>query len=455
LKIINNFNITTKVISEQTVKIDIKYRPLIYLIKEKINNEHLIYNTLTKALILIDETEKDIFTEAEISYNSDLDILIKNWFLVPIDFDEQSYYYQINNIYKLLDHENYINHFTIFPTTDCNARCFYCFEKNKQYCTMTKEIALSVAEYIIKVSNNKKISLTWFGGEPLHNSKAINTICEKLAEENVDFSSSIITNGYLFNDKNVKLAKKLWNITSAQITLDGTEKIYNRVKNYIYNNDKSPFRIVLNNIEQLLDNKIKVQIRLNLDSYNKDDLYSLVDYLYKRFRNNKYLSIYVRLLFDDTSDLQRNRNYDERKEIFLEFQKLREYIISLDMYNIGKLKTKMPLYSCVADDKHSVIILPNGEFSVCDMLINDKNYGNIYDGITDLDYKNKFTEIKKPVNKCTNCVLKPICLHLSGCPEHQKDCEDFNIASEIYILKQQMKKCYKNWLELNDEMSNC
>jgi len=153
LKIINNFNITTKVISEQTVKIDIKYRPLIYLIKEKINNEHLIYNTLTKALILIDETEKDIFTEAEISYNSDLDILIKNWFLVPIDFDEQSYYYQINNIYKLLDHENYINHFTIFPTTDCNARCFYCFEKNKQYCTMTKEIALSVAEYIIKVSN--------------------------------------------------------------------------------------------------------------------------------------------------------------------------------------------------------------------------------------------------------------------------------------------------------------
>ena len=84
--------------------------------------------------------------------------------------------------------------------------------------------------------NGNIINITWFGGEPLLNVEIINYICEKLVENNIKFISSIITNGYLFNDKLVTMAGHKWNLSHAQISLDGTEPEYNRIKNYKYTN---------------------------------------------------------------------------------------------------------------------------------------------------------------------------------------------------------------------------
>ena len=103
---------------------------------------------------------------------------------------------------------------------------------------MSQEVALKVAKYI---AQSDSIALNWFGGEPLYNIKAIGTITNYLIVHNKEFHSEMTTNGYLFNETVVKKAKELWNLTGVQITLDGTEKIYNKTKNYKDVKGTSPF----------------------------------------------------------------------------------------------------------------------------------------------------------------------------------------------------------------------
>lgn len=48
---------------------------------------------------------------------------------------------------------------------------------------MSKETAMKVASYISRNRKNEIVSIRWFGGEPLYNQMAIDTICSSLNEE--------------------------------------------------------------------------------------------------------------------------------------------------------------------------------------------------------------------------------------------------------------------------------
>ena len=50
----------------------------------------------------------------------------------------------------------------------CNFRCPYCYEKGKEYATMTPETIAQMKKYIQNLKNSyKRIHITWYGGEPL------------------------------------------------------------------------------------------------------------------------------------------------------------------------------------------------------------------------------------------------------------------------------------------------
>lgn len=49
-----------------------------------------------------------------------------------------------------------------------------------------------------------------------------------------------------------------------QVTLDGTEGVYNAVKRYVDAGEKSPYQVVLANIRGLLDAGVRVIVRLNV-----------------------------------------------------------------------------------------------------------------------------------------------------------------------------------------------
>ncbi|MBP3801508.1 MAG: hypothetical protein J6I85_05770 [Clostridia bacterium] len=58
----------------------------------------------------------------------------------------------------------------------------------------------------------------------------------------------MFSNSLLFNDKNIIKAKEKWHLKKVQITIDGTEFFYEKIKNV----PSGSFNILLINIKKIL-----------------------------------------------------------------------------------------------------------------------------------------------------------------------------------------------------------
>ena len=209
MKIIHNAHgATFALLGEQKIVKDTIYRPLSYIYDLDTDDGKLVYNFMTGELLFLTiEEYKSLHSSIDIN-NEVMQQLIKKWFVVPQDHNDPLLSRQIKQFLSQLVYNNTdapMRIFTILPTTDCNARCFYCFELGRSRKDMSEKTAEDVADYIIRVSKGvETIRLRWFGGEPLYNSKAIDIICKKLKDAGVNFYSNFVSNGYLFNEENVK-----------------------------------------------------------------------------------------------------------------------------------------------------------------------------------------------------------------------------------------------------------
>lgn len=435
----------SSVLGRQTINLEVQYRPISFLIESKCSDGFLVYNTLTKKMLLLNENE---YKHLKLGgpYTPYLERFIESYFLVPQDFEETKCFHQIQNVFNTMDNDDYINSFIVLPTTDCNARCFYCCEKGQKRINMTLQTAADTADFIIQKSKGKEVYIMWFGGEPLYNIDAINHICEILKKANIIFKSNMISNAYLFDSETIQMAKSYWNLKSVQVTLDGTEEIYNKTKAYIHKEDLNPFKRVIKNIKKLAENQVFVIVRLNMDFFNKDNLYQLVDLLYKSFGGNKYVKIYVRMLFDDTGILQINRSNANRKKLFEELSDFEDYIKTKGMYHYKKLHS---VYTgnngCIGASKHGTVIMPNGELGLCDICTDSYHYGDIYNGVRDQSVIDAFLEKKEPVDNCNKCPLVPNCFRLKACKYFTRECEDYEQNKRIKDMQSYIYYTYECW----------
>lgn len=416
---------------------NVEYRLMKYIITKQINDVLLIYNTLTLELIELDKEETKAFISGK--YNQ-LDYLIKHWYLVKKDFDDFALYKNLLQVYSLVTQNDYLDNFTILTTTDCNAHCFYCFENGCDRYTMTEKTAIDVANYICEVADRNIINIKWFGGEPLKNTLAINLITSLLRKKGINFTSSIVTNGYLFDKKNVEDAKKLWNLEKAQITLDGTEEVYNRIKAY-NNGDLNAFKTVIENIDNLINNQIKVVIRLNLNEKNNDDLINLIDYLFERFGNK--IEIYTALIYNKRGINYNTENKDKQLAMITQQTILDNYIFSKGMATKLKKRNALKINACMADSNNSIVILPDGSLGKCDYYITKNNeylIGDIYKGFINNDISNAFKKRAFFEDRCTNCAILPLCFKLKNCPTSNSEYCDEEIKNyKINYYRQRLE----------------
>ncbi len=407
----------------------------------------IAHNTLTRTLIEITENEKNILTGDKIQYNDDIIDLIENNFLVPESIDEITIAEQVLSCVKTFKAKtNNINLYTILTTTDCNARCFYCYEAGIEKHNMTEETAHKVVEFIRNNHGGQEVRLNWFGGEPLYNNKVMDIICNGLRVNGIKYNSKMISNGYLFDNELIKRAVEIWNLKKVQITLDGTEEIYNRVKNYIYEDDISPFKKVCDNIEQLIKNKIVVHIRLNLDEHNSENLYELVRYINERYKDKKYLYVYISLLYD----------LDGKKSLTEKFH-LTKIKCDIDNYlnENGlcdkKLISYLPVNHCMADNDAATLINPLGDLAKCEHYVyGDETYGSIYN--PDVINENNILSWKKirPKTKvCNDCKIYPMCYILERCIQGINDCDEADRFLYENNIKKHMRYEWRNALENN------
>lgn len=406
-----------------------KYRLSKFIIRIEKDDEWLLYNSVTGGIVLL-KGEDDLIES--------LGSLIEMKFYVPLEFDEYKWIKDMRKQPSPNETKRSINGFTILTSTDCNARCYYCYEKGQRRISMSEKIANDTADYIAKVSDNSPVDIRWFGGEPLFNTRAIDIICNSLISKGVEYKSTMVSNGLLFTDSNIIKAKELWRVRNVQITLDGTKDVYQKAKAY-KGAKGDEFDKVINNIKKLIDTGIHVSIRLNQGDKNTEDLIQLVEYLSTEFgRRKKEISVYNSLLFgsgEDSSVID-SKTYNN-------FLRLQDKILDCNFFRKNVLKGELRIKHCMADNDSSIIITPEGNLGKCEHFTDTHIIGSIYSSEFDNTEIQKWKETLQPEQKCFSCALYPQCVRIKMCPIEGKHCSLTQCENKLYLIKRALLKKLK------------
>lgn len=419
-----------RICGKQRVLPNTQYRETKHLLRVPCEEGMLLFHTLTGELLLMERGDDP---------KENSKALIERWFLVPDTFDECS---QSDTVYRIAAILNPVpenkTKFTVLTTTDCNARCFYCYERGIPRFSMSPAVAKDVALYIARECAGAPVSLSWFGGEPLYNLEAIDLICACLREHDVEYSSILTSNGFFLDEATAKKAAADWKVHSAQIAVDGTEKVYNRTKAFL-DTQESPFRRVLDNIEHALDAGIHISIRLNMDRENAEDLYRLIDLLGDRYGRLPNLSAHVIVLKGITGKVHEFRSPDDALEWK---RRLERKLDEWGYLKYGSLPRGLQINRCMADNPACEVILPDGRIQRCEHFDEAEIVGSIYESKRDERKCREWTEtVRFP--GCANCALYPMCVPLRRCPWNAAGCSASRQADLFAMYSRVIRSTYE------------
>ncbi len=425
-------NIARMALGHQKRKEEAAFRFLTYCVAVRCDDGVLLHNVMTKEILLLEGKEAEVLAPEDLNASqvlcqTDTPLfahLRENWYIVPQGHDDKALCLGLRAVARQLRetrNAGRLTSFSILSTTACNAKCFYCYERGARHEHMTRETALGVVDFIRRSCGGGKVSLNWFGGEPLFNTEPMDIITDGLAEAGIEFRSSMISNGYLFDDALVQRAKERWRLGSVQITLDGTEEVYNATKAYIYKDGGSPFRRVTDNIERLLRAGVKVIVRLHLDGKNCDDILALTDYIASRYVGYDGLSAYPGILFNGNKpiggEVAAERLGEDMPRLWARLEELR-------LAKKRRVRKNVRTGCCMADLDSAVIVQTNGDLGKCQHYIASRPCGNINVGVRDKEEVDYWKRPGEDTASCMRCPLYPDCVRLAGCSSvHVRLCQ--------------------------------
>lgn len=178
----------------------------------------------------------------------------------------------------------------VYPTQDCNLKCWYCYESHVPDSFMSQEIQDRVVRQIEKrIEKNAfdSLRLVFFGGEPmLRFSEIAYPLAKRLKKIVVDagksFQTFFVTNATLIGRDEVDLLKEI--NPYFQITLDGCHDKHNTVRIRKHTDEPTydaTIKAVKNIVERIYnpnDNKQPiVTVRINYDNATLANLQALID----------------------------------------------------------------------------------------------------------------------------------------------------------------------------------
>lgn len=411
--------------SEPEIRDGETFRLMRYVLRVDHEGKVLLCNVVTGQLAVLDQDEAELVDKLPAEYSPAMKQLVDEHYLVPDQFDEHQRVVKMREVLRKLRETRQgsaITTYTILPTTACNARCYYCFEQGVKTVTMTEKTADDVVKYIAAhCGEEKKVFISWFGGEPTVASGRISRICEGLRRNGIGYSSTITTNGYLFDEEMVHTAKTLWNLTHANITVDGTEETYNRVKAYAGVTD-NPYQRVLLNVGRLLDEGIRVGVRMNFDLGNFNEFPNLLEDLKVRFQGSPLLQVNVHPVIGEYAEADGVVSHGTDEWFEGKIVELNDMARSSGMLNESAELPSMQYKGCLATSRSAVTITPEGGLVRCpEQFGEDQLTGNIWGGITNPELMDSWKQFGDYA-KCKDCILFPYCLRPLRCSAKDRCC---------------------------------
>lgn len=374
-----------------------------------------VFNTLSGSLTVLENCEKKAYDNLP---NSDIreitpfvNQLNKLGILHNEEYDEEAVVNVSRYRRMFADKAAYLR---ILTTTECNARCSYCYENDYKKYSMTLETADQVIKYILDMPFLEKFYIHWFGGEPLANIKVIDRIMDaiydKLNNKGTKVFVYFTSNGSLITKEIVYKSKNCWHVTWYQITIDALGDEYDLIKNY--KNKKYNFNLVINNIGQLLTEGIQVLLRINFLPDETERVKSVVNFLIEKFKgfySQGLIKFFPAPIFNSSSIP------NEKVEV-LPSHICNLYETNTFIKNLGLLRDYEPFDlsfirgQCYACHHKSFVIDPKGKLFKCILAINNANasVGTVMDGFKANREYFKWVNPNLP-QKCNQCVLLPIC----------------------------------------------
>lgn len=424
------------------------------------DNKEVLFNTLTgDCFLIIPEEKYSIISNCyEMLPDALKDSFIEKKILIDDEIDELKYFEYYHNKAKF-DYRSLT--YTVLLTWACNLRCIYCYEgagETKKY-SMTKETADNVIEYMKReaiVKNAKNISIMLFGGEPLVNYsigeyiiESINEFCQ---EENINFVTSIITNGTLINEKIIQSLIKN-NCRYVQITLDGMREIHDTRR--IGKNGEGTFDKIIQNLLVLkrYKDKMPIIIRVNVDKTNVKQIPELLLYLKEKGLNELHIDFgIVRGGTEACSSYEDNCYIEEELGSLLSTLWTNAKKDGFD----PKIRPYRKWTYCGLNCDNNLTIEPSGEVYKCWEHVGELEHkiGRIAPGgsLENVSYKFFKWITRNPLNiaECRECVYLPACG--GGCGAVSYNREKKYEASGCFKIKGTIEEEVKNYI---NTMINC
>jgi uncharacterized protein len=307
--------------------------------------------------------------------------------------------------------------FTIAPTIACNFDCSYCYQDHSNKKVMSENVQNQLRDFLTQLAQAglKRLSVTWFGGEPLIAHKVISRLSPLLHEDcdryGVSFQgASIITNGTLLTRERAIELRRL-GIKKVQISFDSL--IYKiPAKRGIRMEDGSPSPILLNCLinRDILDFSIRINVGRELDP----DLPELLEQL-ERYGLSE--SVYVSRIHNEKSGIGWAATPTDHTISVIKFVSRKNELVTIDEPSINERLASLNKrnHFCGATRLTSFAFDAFGNAYRC-----WHSVGNPKEAVFSLDemtkrYKDDSWSKYTPLNysECRSCKVLPLCM--GGC----------------------------------------
>lgn len=366
----------------------------------------IIYNALSDHFLLISIDKKEILTDINYLEQNDtrlFNLLREGGFVIEKNIYELD---EVKELSKKIDSSTSSYHLIVNPTINCNFNCWYCYETHNSS-MMSEETIQQVGEFILKKVNNiQHFALSFFGGEPLLGyEKVVKPIILKTKEicnqNNVPFSISFTTNGYLLNEEMIKFFKEN-KVISLQITLDGGKIEHNKTR--FLKNGTGSYDKIINNIKLSLQNGISIHLRIN---YTNNNILSCNEIAYDLKDISTEMKSYLKVYFQKVWQSEETKDTNEQVKAMIGL--FQSFDLKTDIYIYDNVRKP-----CYGDKLNSAVINYNGDVYKCTAIDFEKTKREGFlskDG--DIRWENDSLNIrlnsKFKNESCLSCRILPIC----------------------------------------------
>ena len=353
---------------------------------------------------------------------------------------------ELEHNYHETKYNNRKLYFMVYPTQDCNLKCWYCYESHKKGTKMSQDVLAAVQKYVekaIEANEFDSLHLAFFGGEPLLNfskvasplAHAIKQMCESAGKI---FSSFFVTNASLMTEEIVEDLADL--NPYFQITLDGDAEKHDQVR--IWKRDeRGTYRQIMNAVHLITKNMTSpknsddplITLRINYDNDTLRHIDTILNDL-KDIDKNK-----VRIHFER---VWQTRSLIDREQQQLLLTVLGKFVKEGFIISHGVFRRKD--IACPSDSMSFFIVNYDGTIHKCNgRTLDEKTQEGILDAkgtiLWDETRRKQRMDLETFNNPtCLSCKILPLCMG----PCSQKYLEEGKFTRNI---------CSKNSLDFSIE----